>query len=313
MRDEQSTSNYFQIITIISTILSFLLDRYQHPFCQLPTSSEDHEASSWDINQQVHLNPERRRANDYVRPTSVWRSQYTALLVHAADQPKSVVYTGYCTVSARIIFHNRRGTARLGDLKRIPSEPCNILYIVNDKSFAKLQGTISKKVCIAHGPRETLCVLHTITEHQRYSLAGVFVDCESERELFQSSSECNMQELTTRLWAACCCTPLYSTHVTFQLAFNAFIIITENNIIENLGPAWAKILQAVAPSHWKENTFYFWIQSAGDSLWMHNVSKRVEWDLDLQWGTREETWSTYFCEIQLITTSHDFTCECVGF
>ena len=38
----------------------------------------------------------------------------------AADHPKSVVYTGYCTVSARIIFHNPRGAARLGDLKNNP-------------------------------------------------------------------------------------------------------------------------------------------------------------------------------------------------
>ena len=76
--------------------------------------------------------------------------------------------------------------------------------------------------------------------------------------------------------------------------------ITENNIIENLGPACAKILQAVAPSDWKENTFCFWIQSAGDSLWMHNVSKTVECNLDLPWGTTEQTWSTYFWN----TTNH---------
>ena len=161
--DEQSTSNYFQIITI-STILSFSLDRHQHPFCQLRTSSGDHETSSWETNQQVDLNPERRRANDYVRPTSVLRSQYTALLVHAADQPKSVVYTGYCAVSARIIFHNRRGAARLGDLKIMPSEPCNILYIVHDKSFAKLQGTISKKgVHCARSTRDLVCPSQSIS------------------------------------------------------------------------------------------------------------------------------------------------------
>ena len=39
-------------------------------------------------------------------------SVHTAL-VHAADHPKSVVYTGYCTVSARIILHNPRSAARL--------------------------------------------------------------------------------------------------------------------------------------------------------------------------------------------------------
>ena len=51
--------------------------------------------------------------------------------VCAAGHPKSVVYTGYCTVSARIIFHNPRCAARLGDLKNNPLG--TVQYPVNYK------------------------------------------------------------------------------------------------------------------------------------------------------------------------------------